>query len=83
MSDKNALIIRNIEGFLTGSLERSLSEKKIKVKKIGPDVNEIRRYGENADAIILYVGHGIHEKTEAMVFLRDRAGNAYLPYRRG
>ncbi|MBR2186236.1 MAG: response regulator [Lachnospiraceae bacterium] len=71
MFEKNALIIRNIEGFLTGSLERSLSEKKITVKKIGPDVDEIRRYGENADAIILYVGHGIHEKTEAMVYLKD------------
>ncbi len=71
MSDSCVLIVRNIEGYLIGSLERSLTEKKVKVRKVGADVNEIGRFGANASVIILYVGHGIHEKTEVMVYIKD------------
>lgn len=70
-AERNVLIVRIIEGFLVGSLERSLMEKKIRVHKVGADVNEIKRYDEEMDAIILYVGNNIHERTEAIVYLKD------------
>ena len=71
MDERSVLIVRNIEGVLIGSLERSLSEKKIKVWKVGPDVNAIKRYGEEVDAIILYVGNGLHDRTESLVYIKD------------
>jgi CheY-like chemotaxis protein len=70
-AEKSVLIVRIIEGYLVGSLERRLVEKKIKVRKVGADVQEIGRFDEGMDAIIVYVGNNIHEKTEALVYLKD------------
>ncbi len=70
-AEKSVLIVRIIEGYLVGSLERKLVENKIKVRKVGANVDEIGRFDEGMDAIIVYVGNNIHEKTEALVYLKD------------
>ncbi len=67
----SVLIVRNTDGFLINSLCGRLRERKIAVKIAGADVNQIEHMGEDVDAIILYVGNRVHERTEAIVYIKD------------
>ena len=67
----SVLIVRSMDGFLINSLAGRLKERKIDVRVAGADVNQIGHMKEGVDALILYVGNNIHEKTEALVYIKD------------
>ena len=76
---KTVLWIAEAGNFLMTSISEKLKELEIEAHGLPADVNELGKYKEGIDAILLYADENLVGKQELLVYLKDRSLEENIP----
>ena len=76
---QNILVVMEKNSFLVRAMIEQLKELDYQVISTELDIQQIAKWKESFEAVLLYMESEVKEKTQELVYLRDKAVEEDLP----